>query len=96
MVLLITDPVLAHRQMCAPHATPKNISLKYICPMLKGAKNQDKGYRGYGYDDPPEQVPQVSSRVRSVQVTPIVGLPTHVINQTSHVDKQCMFEDEFP
>ena len=29
-------------------------------------------YRGYGYDDPPEQVPQINGRVRDVQVTPIV------------------------
>ena len=80
-----------------PICETKSHSLKYICPMLKQAKNQDKGHRGYGYDDPPEQEPQINGTARDVQVTQIVGQPTSVISQTSKVYQQNVcFTDEFP
>ena len=83
--VLITNPILACSHKCAPHACKtKNQILKYICSMLKEVIIKIKRtYRGYGYDDPPEQVPQINGRVRDVQVTPIVEPPTPVISQIS-------------
>ena len=56
---------------------------------------KEKGYRGYGYDDHPEWVPQITDRIRNIQETPLVGLPMPVISQMVHVDQQKLhFDDE--
>ena len=64
--------------------------------MLKGIKSQEKDYRGYVYHNPKKQVPRVNERVRNIQVTPIVGLPTPVISQTSQVYQQNAYFDDEP
>ena len=50
--------------------------------MLMEVKYQEKEYRSNEYDDPLEHVLQTNSRVRNIQLTSMVGLPTPVINQT--------------
>ena len=82
------------RNNIIPLILEKN-SLKYICSVLKEVKNQEKDNRSYGYDDPPEQVTEINDRVRNIQISPIVGWPAPVINQTSHIDQQnVQFDDE--
>ena len=57
--------------------------------MIKEVRNQENGYRDYGYDDPLKQEPQINDR--NIQVTLIVELPTPIISHTSHVDQQNVY-----
>ena len=45
-----------------PTCKTKNHSWKYICPMLKEVKKEERDNRGYTDDSYPEQVCQVNER----------------------------------
>ena len=59
--------------------------------MIREAEKQEKENRDYRNDSHLEQVPHISGRVRNIQVNLIVGLPTPMINQTSHTDPQNVY-----
>ena len=63
VAVLITDPIPAHRKKCIPPVRPKAF-FEINMSKVKKPKNQNKGYRGNGYDYPPEQVPQINDIFR--------------------------------
>ena len=57
-----------HGEM-SPMCKTKNHSLKYICPILKDVKKQERDNRGYRDENHPEQVYQLNDGAANVQVT---------------------------
>ena len=83
---------LPQAEVCPMYKT-ENYSLKYICPMLKEVKKQDRNTRNYRDGNHTEQVIQVNDGAAIIQNDLIVKLPTPMVRQRQQLDRQNVHSD---
>ena len=99
VVVLTTNPVLAHRQKCATWVRPKTID-QYIfvhCWRRWTTKKVPSSLQTWSNFKTCKRVHQVKCGVRDVQITPAVGQSSSVFSQTGHGYQQNLhfFDVEF-